>query len=87
LPVGTLFNRTESYFCSERMSDTIANRDFALLVGRAFLHEIEAGHRDAALAFGRAFLIALGKKGPDEEVKTEIPHHKVHELHQVAVEN
>lgn len=42
---------------------------FALLVGKAFLQELEAGHRDTAIAFGRAFLLALGKQGPrtDEE--------------------
>lgn len=37
---------------------------FALLVGKAFLQEIQAGHRDTAIAFGRAFLLALGKQGP-----------------------
>jgi len=37
---------------------------FALLVGKAFLQEIEAGRRDTAIAFGRAFLLALGKQGP-----------------------
>jgi len=42
------------------------NRDFALLVGRAFLHELEAGHRESAVAFGRAFLLSLGMRGPDE---------------------
>ena len=38
---------------------------FALLVGKAFLKEIEEGHRDTAIAFGRAFLLALGRQGPD----------------------
>jgi hypothetical protein len=43
------------------------NTDFALLVGRAFLHENnEEGHRDSAIAFGRAFLIALGMRGPED---------------------
>ncbi len=42
-----------------------ANKDFALLVGKAFLHELELGNTEAALAFGRAFLLALGMKGPD----------------------
>lgn len=40
------------------------DNDFALLVGRAFLHELDAGHTESAVAFGRAFLIALGCRGP-----------------------
>jgi len=40
---------------------------FAILVGRAFLQEIQAGHRDTAIAFGRAFLLALGNEGPGSE--------------------
>jgi hypothetical protein len=42
------------------------NKEFAVLVGRAFLQEIEAGHRDSAVAFGRAFLLSLGMKGPED---------------------
>ncbi len=38
---------------------------FALLVGKAFLQEIRAGHRDNAIAFGRAFLLALGHADPE----------------------
>lgn len=45
------------------------NRDFAVLVGRAFLHEIESGHRDSAIAFGRAFLLALDMRGPEDRVR------------------
>lgn len=41
------------------------NREFALLVGRAFLHELEVGHRESAIAFGRAFLLSMGMRGPD----------------------
>ncbi len=41
------------------------NKEFAVLVGRAFLHEIEANHKEVAIAFGRAFLLALGMKGPE----------------------
>ncbi len=44
-----------------------ADKQFALLVGKAFLHEVQAGNRDGAIAFGRAFLLALGKRGPDVE--------------------
>ena len=40
--------------------------DFALLVGKAFLHELDAGHTESAVAFGRAFLIALGCRGPEQ---------------------
>lgn len=46
-----------------------ANKDFALLVGRAFLHELEEGDTEAAIAFGRAFLLALGARGPDTSEK------------------
>jgi len=46
------------------------NKEFAVLVGRAFLREIEAGHTESAVAFGRAFLLSLGMKGPDESEKT-----------------
>ena len=42
---------------------------FALLVGRAFLKEVQDGHRDTAIAFGRAFLLALGKEGPSTDVE------------------
>ena len=50
------------------------NEDFALLVGRAFLHEIELGHRDQAIAFGRAFLLALGMKGPEDSDRAHVVH-------------
>jgi hypothetical protein len=53
------------------MSD---NEDFALLVGKAFLHEIELGHRDQAIAFGRAFLLALGMKGPEDSERAHAVH-------------
>ncbi|MBU0623668.1 MAG: hypothetical protein KJ672_02365 [Candidatus Thermoplasmatota archaeon] len=42
------------------------NKEFAVLVGKAFLHEIEVNHKEAAIAFGRAFLLALGMKGPEQ---------------------
>ena len=45
----------------------IKNKDFAVLVGRAFLYEIDVGDRDSAVAFGRAFLLALGMDGPEPE--------------------
>ena len=42
------------------------NKEFAVLVGRAFLREVEAGNKESALAFGRAFLLSLGMKGPED---------------------
>ena len=45
------------------MKDTV----FATLVGRAFLHELDMGHRDSAIAFGRAFLLALGMEGLESD--------------------
>ena len=41
--------------------------EFATLVGKAFLREIDMGHRDSAIAFGRAFLLALGMQGPETD--------------------
>jgi hypothetical protein len=43
------------------------DKRFALLVGKAFLQELEAGHTDSAIAFGRAFLLSLGYKGVSGE--------------------
>ena len=43
----------------------MADREFALLVGKAFLRELEGGNTESAIAFGRAFLLALGMKGPE----------------------
>jgi hypothetical protein len=47
------------------MNAVAADREFALLVGKAFLRELEGGNTDSAIAFGRAFLLALGKRGPE----------------------
>jgi hypothetical protein len=41
--------------------------EFATLVGKAFLRELDMGHRDSAIAFGRAFLLALGMQGPESD--------------------
>jgi hypothetical protein len=49
------------------MVSMMKNKDFAVLVGKAFLHEIGLGNRDSAVAFGRAFLLALGAEGPMPE--------------------
>jgi hypothetical protein len=43
------------------------NKDFAVLVGKAFLYETSIKNRDSAVAFGRAFLLALGAEGPEPE--------------------
>ncbi len=58
-----------------------ANRDFALLVGRAFLHELEEGNREAALAFGRAFLLAMGMRGPETSERNPLAHGRHHGEH------
>ncbi len=42
------------------------DKEFAVLVGRAFLRELEAGETEKAIAFGRAFLLSLGMTGPLE---------------------
>jgi|GEM_PF-1620852 len=41
------------------------DKEFAVLVGKAFLRELEAGETDKAIAFGRAFLLSLGMAGPE----------------------
>jgi len=46
------------------------DKEFALLVGRAFLREVERGNKESAVAFGRAFLLSIGAKGPTENVKS-----------------
>jgi len=43
------------------------NKEFALLIGKAFLREVEAGHTESAVAFGRAFLLSLGMRGPEPD--------------------
>jgi len=47
------------------------DKEFATLVGKAFLHELDMGHRDSAIAFGRAFLLALGMQGPEADATTK----------------
>ena len=46
------------------------NKEFAVLVGRAFLREVEAGNKESAVAFGRAFLLSLGMTGPEDAEKS-----------------
>jgi hypothetical protein len=55
-----------------------ANKDFAVLVGRAFLYELDAGNKDAALAFGRAFLLALGMKSPEDRQRSYLANGRHH---------
>lgn len=43
------------------------DKEFALLLGRAFLREVDQGNRESAVAFGRAFLLAMGMRGPEPE--------------------
>ncbi|HEX7392970.1 MAG TPA: hypothetical protein VF374_08505 [Thermoplasmata archaeon] len=54
------------------------NKDFAVLVGRAFLYELDAGNKDAALAFGRAFLLALGMKSPEDRQRGHMANGRQH---------
>jgi hypothetical protein len=63
------------------------NKEFAVLVGRAFLQEIEAGHKESAVAFGRAFLLSLGMKGPEENETSSFAKGKHFEEHLVLVQN
>jgi len=48
------------------------NKEFAVLVGKAFLREVQSGDKESAVAFGRAFLLSLGMKGPDEIEKSTL---------------
>ncbi len=48
------------------------DKHFAILVGKAFLREVERGDTQSATAFGRAFLLALGMKGPVEQKESHI---------------
>jgi len=43
------------------------DKDFAVLVGKAFLREVQRGDTQSATAFGRAFLLSLGMKGPADD--------------------
>ncbi len=59
------------------------NKEFAVLVGKAFLREIEVDHKESAIAFGRAFLLALGMKGPEQthhRLYTMQTHHKLYAM-------
>jgi hypothetical protein len=49
------------------------DKEFALLLGRAFLREVDEGHTESAVAFGRAFLLAMGMRGPETEI-VHTPH-------------
>jgi len=63
------------------------DKDFAVLVGRAFLKEIQVGHRDNAIAFGRAFLLSLGMRGPEETHNGRLLNDKAHENRMATAEN
>lgn len=54
------------------------DKRFALLLGKAFLQETQAGHRDTAIAFGRAFLLAMGFEGPSNSDEFSALHGKGH---------
>ena len=63
------------------------DKDFALLVGRAFLREVELGDKQSAIAFGRAFLLALGMKGPAESSKHGVANGRSYDGDLAAAEN
>ncbi len=63
------------------------DKDFALLIGKAFLREVERGNTQSATAFGRAFLLSLGMKGPADHKKSEVPNGKVCANDLIAAEN
>jgi len=52
------------------------DREFAVLVGKAFLREVEARRTDRAIAFGRAFLLSLGMVGPDPRERCSLANGK-----------
>jgi hypothetical protein len=53
-----------------------ADKDFAILVGKAFLREVERGNNQSAIAFGRAFLLSIGANGPVENARSAVPRGK-----------
>jgi len=63
------------------------DKDFALLVGRAFLREVERGDTQSAIAFGRAFLLSLGMKGPTEQVRHGVANGKPYDGDFAVAEN
>ncbi len=63
------------------------NKEFAVLVGKAFLREVEAGNKESAVAFGRAFLLSLGMKGPEESDKTTYENGRQHGEHWATATN
>jgi len=63
------------------------DKEFALLVGRAFLRELNQGNTESAVAFGRAFLLAMGMKGP-EPAESRFPSRgRQHDEHMAMVAN
>lgn len=83
MPAHTLYNWNDS-FKILTMSELTQNKDFAILVGKAFLRELEAGRKDAAIAFGRAFLLTLGMKGLEERSKNTVGQGKPLDEHPIA---
>jgi hypothetical protein len=63
------------------------DKRFALLVGKAFLRELEEGHTDTAIAFGRAFLLALGHEGVSSDESYPAMNGKNHSEGMATVSN
>ena len=72
MPSPTVYIRMKSLEHS-RSFEMTKDKEFAVLVGKAFLHELEAGDTDKAIAFGRAFLLSLGMTGPDASEDNSLP--------------
>ena len=76
MPAHTLYMWRSGISYHSSIAIMERNKEFAVLVGRAFLREVEAGHKESAVAFGRAFLLSLGMRGPDENESPHISHGK-----------
>jgi len=87
LPVRTLYNPGPRISSAERPTSMEKNKEFAVLVGKAFLREVEAGNKESAVAFGRAFLLSLGLKGPEQSEKTPYANGRPHGEHWATVLN
>jgi hypothetical protein len=87
LPARTLYMRWLGIEDTARSETMQKNKEFAVLVGRAFLHEVEAGHIEAAVAFGRAFLLSLGMRGPSSDEPSTFSNGKQLGEHLAVVHN
>jgi hypothetical protein len=87
LPAPTLYMRCDRITLVAGFATMENNKEFAVLVGRAFLHELEAGHKESAVAFGRAFLLSLGMKGPESKEHSPFANGRPYGEHLVLAHN